>query len=268
MRHTPWMILVSSLAAGCATMAGSASRDAAPAPSARPAPAEDSAPVVELQRQAAMAAAEIRLLRQSLAALQVEVERLATEVDRAAMPPELPGGVTPRFETTDLEPMTIPEAPAAPAPPLAPRETTPAADTVPPRTVGAAGASVPPAGQAIYDQGYTLYHQGRYVDAESSFQRFLQAYGTSELGDNAQYWIGESRFARQDYRGALAAFQEVLDRYPAGNKAGDALLKAGDCLARLGDAAGAALRYRQVADRFPGSAAAEMARDRLERPGG
>jgi tol-pal system protein YbgF len=122
---------------------------------------------------------------------------------------------------------------------------------------------VPPDGQSIYDQGYTLYHQGRYVDAESSFQRFLQAYGSTELGDNAQFWIGESRFARQDYHGALAAFQEVVDRFRAGNKVGDALLKTGDCLARLGDGAAAAQRYRQVTERFPGSAAAAMAEERL-----
>ena len=122
---------------------------------------------------------------------------------------------------------------------------------------------VEPAAQALYDRGYTLYHQGKYLDAEASFQRFLQAYPMTELSDNAQFWIGESRFARGDSRGALAAFREVLQKYPEGNKVPDALIKEGDCLEKLGDRDGARDRYNEVRRRFPESGAAVMADDRL-----
>jgi len=119
------------------------------------------------------------------------------------------------------------------------------------------------AGQALYDRGYTLYHQGRYLDAEASFQRFLQANPSTELSDNAQFWIGESRYARGDIRGALAAFRETLQRYPDGNKVPDAMIKEGDCLASLGDRDGARSRYEEVIRRFGSSAAAIMAEERL-----
>jgi tol-pal system protein YbgF len=270
MRRIAWF-LVPLLTVGCATLRGPAETPAAAEPPRRAAAGEETEQVDELQRQAAMAAAEIRLLRQSLAALQVEVERLASELDRATPPPSLPGSSAVRFETSDLDPVTIQPSPATPSPESPPRQEPREAPSaiVPARPpVATPSAPVPADGQSLYDQGYTLYHQGRYVDAESSFQRFLQAHGGTELADNAQFWIGESRFARQDHRGALAAFQEVVDRYPDGNKVGDALLKAGDCLARLGDVSAAMERYREVLERFPGSAASVMAEERLSRPGG
>jgi tol-pal system protein YbgF len=121
---------------------------------------------------------------------------------------------------------------------------------------------VTPAVQALYDRGYTLYHQKHYVDAEASFQRFLQAEPNSELADNAQYWIGECRYSRGDMRGALAAFRETVARYPVGNKTADALLKAGMSLENLGDKEGARNTYQEVLKRFPGTAVAAVAEER------
>ncbi len=120
-----------------------------------------------------------------------------------------------------------------------------------------------PAVQALYDRGYTLYHQKHYVDAEASFQRFLQAEPHSELADNAQYWIGECRYSRGDMRGALAAFRETVERYPTGNKTPDALLKAGMSLESLGDKEGARNTYQEVLKRFPGTAVSAVAEERL-----
>jgi tol-pal system protein YbgF len=121
---------------------------------------------------------------------------------------------------------------------------------------------VTPAVQALYDRGYTLYHQKHFVDAEASFQRFLQAEPNSELADNAQYWIGECRYSRGDMRGALAAFRETVSRYPAGNKTADALLKSGMSLENLGDKEAARNTYQEVLRRYPGTAVAAVAEER------
>jgi TolA-binding protein len=79
------------------------------------------------------------------------------------------------------------------------------------------------------------------------------------------YWIGESRYSRADYRGALAAFREAAERYPKGNKVPDALLKAGAALEKLGDHAGARQSYRDIQRRFPDSATALVAAERIAR---
>jgi tol-pal system protein YbgF len=148
----------------------------------------------------------------------------------------------------DAEPLrpnpTLTAPPASPAPPAGGPETS------------------GPATQALYDRGYTLFHQGRYVDAEASFQRFLQANPGNELADNAQYWIGECRYSRGDLRGALSAFRETVARYPDGNKVPDALLKAGQSLEGMGDVEGARVTYKEVIRRFAGSAAATVAEER------
>ena len=281
MRRWLALFLLLSLA-GCASVPG----QSRPASTPRPA-TQDSATEVadgrinQLQRQSAMAEAEIKLLRRQLADLALEVARLSEGRGAAPVEPRIrttppPAPRIDAIESSDLEPVRI-EIPPAEAPrqeafvvPVeAPRQE---AFVVPAEapTSGArvANAAVPTSGQSIYDRGYTLYHQGRYIDAESAFQRFLQAYGGTELADNAQFWIGESRFARGDHMGALLAFQEVLDLYPGGNKVADSLLKVGDCLVRLDNLDGGRQRYQEVLRRFPGSAAAAMAEERLNLPAG
>ncbi len=118
--------------------------------------------------------------------------------------------------------------------------------------------------QRIYDEAYTLFHRQRYAEAEASFRQIIERFADSELADNAQFWIGESRYARGDFSSALAAFTTTVQRYPAGNKVPDAMLKAGKCLEALGDLKSAKETYREVVDGFPGSSAAAQAEDRLE----
>ncbi|HRC84300.1 MAG TPA: tol-pal system protein YbgF [Thermoanaerobaculia bacterium] len=116
--------------------------------------------------------------------------------------------------------------------------------------------------QDLYDHGLALYQDRQFAESEAVFQQFLNRYPNTELTDNAAYWIGESRYARQDWRGALAAFQNAVERQPQGNKVPDSLLKAGKCLERLGDIQGAKDLYDEVIRRFPGSSAATTAEER------
>lgn len=244
--------------------------------------------VVELQRQAAVDQIAIDELRRKVEALEggrpapVSTRapvRSAPPAERVEPPPERVEPA-PRRSPPGAEPVREARPPARLPEPLgadveeSDLEEPPAIErrNPPPGPGGAGtqagaqaagGAPIPPAGQALYDRGYTLYHQGRYLDAEASFQRFLQAHGDTDLADNAQYWIGEARYARGDVRGALAAFRETVSRYPEGNKVPDALLKAGQSLEQLGDREGARTSYREVGQRFPGSAAAVVAQERL-----
>lgn len=229
--------------------------------------------ILELQEKAAMAEVEIERLRQQVVDLEQRLAMLqdgeapVAEIERAAPttstspPPVSSPAPAQTVEESDLEPesatgLEVPgDVGGAGAQPTA----SPPAATGPPPTSQPVG----PAAQALYDRGYTLLHQGRYLDAEASFQRFLQAYPATELSDNAQFWIGESRFARGDFPGALAAFRETRQRYPDGNKVADALIKEGDCLVKLGDQDGARSRFEEVQRRFPTSAAAVMAEERL-----
>jgi tol-pal system protein YbgF len=132
----------------------------------------------------------------------------------------------------------------------------------------AAETQITPAAQALYDQGYSLYHQGSYVDAEETFQRFLAAYAATDLADNAQFWIGQCRLGRNELQSALAAFRQTVREHPQGNKAPDALLAAGQVLERLNDTPGARATYLEVERQFPGTTASAEAAKRRQRLGG
>jgi tol-pal system protein YbgF len=241
--------------------------------------AEVKARVLELQRQAAVNELELARLRQQVAELEARVggaptARPAISEQRRAPPPAAPterrgletSPPPPTREEDDLEPDFPAPRQVPPSPPPPPATSLPAPALPPSDASPVAAGPLPPvprAGQAIYDQGYTLYHQGRHLEAEARFEEFLDQHPATELSDNAQYWIGSARFARGDYAGALEAFRRTVERYPRENKVPDALFKVGQCLEELGDPRGAVEIYRELARRFPDTAAAALAAERL-----
>lgn len=220
--------------------------------------------VLELQRQAARSEIEIDRLRARIA--QLEGGAPPSARSPRTTPPTPPEPIvedldddTPPVGPTDepvLEEVDLPEEDIPVERPARPAPSEPALRT-------SRAVEVSEAGQALYDRGYALYHQGRYLDAESTFDRFLSEYGGTELADNARYWIGEARYARGDLEGALESFREAVERDPSGNKVPDALLKAGQVLDDLGDADAAREMYRELLRRFPESDAAAVAERRL-----
>jgi tol-pal system protein YbgF len=130
-----------------------------------------------------------------------------------------------------------------------------------------AAATQPAAGaggdQAAYDQDFNILKAGKYADAITAFQQFLQSWPQSSLADNAQYWLGESYYVTRDFQSAAAAFQTLLDRWPDSRKAPDALLKLGYTQAELKHTAQARATLSSVSTRFPGSDAANLAAARL-----
>lgn len=257
-----------------------------PSCATRPLPVRDSS-----------AAAEIAALKSRLLELQRQVTVHEVEIERLrARVAELDGGRAPR-ESNARPPARRPagreEVSARPSQPRQsrPQEARPPAPSIDssdlptvdldlPAANSPSGSPAPPLpgpgssapqrplqpasseAQALYDQGYSLFHQGRYVDAEAAFQRFLRSHGDTDLADNAGYWIGESRYAREDYRGALSIYRETLERHPTGNKVPDILLKMGICLENLGDLGGARDVYDELIRRYPGSGASVTAEER------
>jgi tol-pal system protein YbgF len=128
-----------------------------------------------------------------------------------------------------------------------------------------AGGSPAAAGadQGAYNQAFDILKAGKYADAITAFQQFLQTNPQSSLADNAQYWLGESYYVTRDFQNAAAAFQTVLDRWPDSRKAPDALLKLGYTQAQLQHTAQARATLSSVATRYPGSDAANLAAARL-----
>ena len=223
--------------------------------------------VLEQQKRATVSEVEAGRLKREITRLRAELEaaRRATAAGGATLPGQADSDPAPEEEamTQDLPVIEVSEledvTPASPPPPAA-RSVTP---PVEPREADPAPPEPPPEAQVLYDEGYTLFHQGRYAEAETRFRRYVEQYPHSDLADNAMFWIGECRYARGDFSSALGSFSDTVERYPDGNKVSDALLKAGKCLEALGETEQARSTYEEVVRRYPGSAAAALARDLL-----
>ena len=99
--------------------------------------------------------------------------------------------------------------------------------------------------------------------AAQELRTFVQRFPTHDLADNAQYWLGESYYARAAYRDAIPEFRAVVRRWPSGNKVPDALLKLGFCHLALGERAEGQATLDEVAQHYPRTEAAQLATRRL-----
>jgi tol-pal system protein YbgF len=118
-----------------------------------------------------------------------------------------------------------------------PAASPPSAPT-PPAGGGHLAANAPPPGggaqgEALYHDAFKLLQDGNYAGAERGFRTFVERNPKHVLAGNAQYWLGETYYARRDYQDAMVAFAEGYKTYKTSPKGPDNLLKLGITLAVL-----------------------------------
>lgn len=84
-----------------------------------------------------------------------------------------------------------------------------------------------PTPQNLYDEVQTALQSKNYEQAQALLEQFLATYEQDALAGNAQYWLGETFYARQKYEDATAAFAACVKKYADSTKAPDCLLKLG-----------------------------------------
>jgi tol-pal system protein YbgF len=119
--------------------------------------------------------------------------------------------------------------------------------------------------QAVYTQAFDALKAGSYSVAITGFKDFLSTYPSSQLADNAQYWLGEAYYVNRDYDSAAGAFRTVLKKWPDSHKAPDALLKLGYTQLAQKQYPAARVTLDEVARKYPGTESARLATDRLKR---
>ncbi len=113
-----------------------------------------------------------------------------------------------------------------------------------------------------YNRAFSLVKQRKYARAEAEFKAFLQRYPKHALGGNAQYWLGETYFARKMHKKAADSFLRGYTRFRTSAKAPDSLLKLGITLARLGQKEAACSAFDEMRVEFP--RAPRATRDRVQ----
>ena len=129
----------------------------------------------------------------------------------------------------------------------APAAPTPAAPT--PAAPPPAAANAP--GDQMYHDAMKKLQDGDNAGAERGFKAFLQSQPKHALAGNAQYWLGESYYARRDYQNAMTAFAEGYKTYKTSPKGPDNLLKLGITLAVLGRKADACQVFAKFSQDYP-----------------
>jgi len=114
---------------------------------------------------------------------------------------------------------------------------------------GQANASVPQKG--LYERSYEKLHAKDYAGAERGFKTFIQQNPKSDLISNAHYWLGETYYARQQYKDAARFFLNGYKKYPKGRKAPDNLFKLGMTLKKLGQKDQSCAALNETKRRFP-----------------
>jgi tol-pal system protein YbgF len=118
--------------------------------------------------------------------------------------------------------------------------------------------------QALYQSAYNDFLRGNYDLAILAFRQFLASFASSQLADNAQYWIGECYFHQQRFREAIAEFERVATAYPSSERLASALLREGYAWLELGDAGAGREALEAVMTQFPRSDEAILAKRQLD----
>jgi tol-pal system protein YbgF len=144
----------------------------------------------------------------------------------------------------------------------------------PPSAISPAGAPVPDSAQAgppagmsaevLYTNAVRDQTTGKYDLAMQEFNDYLKYFSNTQFASNAQFYIGDLYFKRQDYANALQAFDNVLERFPDGNKTADAHYMKGMALMQLSRMDSAAREFRDVYTSYPDTDLAAKAKARLK----
>jgi tol-pal system protein YbgF len=112
-----------------------------------------------------------------------------------------------------------------------------------------------------YNVAFGLLRHADYPAAEEALRAFVAQHPKDPLAGSAQYWLGETYYARGMYSEAASAFAEGYKNYPKGAKAPDDVLKLAMSLARANQKQNACIAFAQLDREFPnpGSAIKERA---------
>ena len=93
--------------------------------------------------------------------------------------------------------------------------------------------------------------QLQYGDAESGFKEFISKYPEHNLAGSAEFKLGETYFAQQNFTDAAKSYMASYKQYPKGRRAPDSLFKLGLSLSRLGQKDQACATIGSVDAEFP-----------------
>jgi tol-pal system protein YbgF len=141
------------------------------------------------------------------------------------------------------------QAPPAPPPPVG--------------TSGPGASLTPPPGlsaKQLYDSAMKDRSGGNFDLALQGFEEYLKYFGDTELAPNAQFYIGQIYYDKNDFPNAIRAFDTVLEKFPENNKTPDAMYMKGMALLKSTQRNAAAQEFLTLIQKYPNADVTPKAR--------
>jgi tol-pal system protein YbgF len=116
-----------------------------------------------------------------------------------------------------------------------------------------------------YEMALETYRTGDYEAAISEFGAFLEAYSNDAKDPNARYWLAEALLQQADYVSAIETAETLIFVHPDSDKVPDTIFLLGKAYLAMGDALSARDTWETLIADHADTAAAEKARDLLDR---
>lgn len=114
-----------------------------------------------------------------------------------------------------------------------------------------------------YDAALNLFKAGQYAEAAKAFEHFVDTWPDSDMAPNAMFWLGNSFYAQNNCKDAIAAQETLLSRWSDSSRAPDAMLAIADCQRDNRNVAAARSTLNTLISRYAGTPAAVKAKERL-----
>ncbi len=131
-----------------------------------------------------------------------------------------------------------------------------------PNTAPLTSAPVKMDNKAIEQEGYKLFDQKKYTEAQSYFEQMVQK---KHKVPEALFMIGETYFEQKKFKDAVAYYKDSASRNEKALYMPTLLLHSGISMEKSGDSATAKAFYQATVSKFGSSGAAKEAKERLSK---
>lgn len=133
---------------------------------------------------------------------------------------------------------------------------------------GSSLAAMPPiSADTLYKNALRDFTTGNYDLSHQEFSDYIRNFPSTDLASNAQFYLGEIRYAQGNYEDAIQAYDVVLTKYRQSFKLAGSLLRKAQAENQLKMKTSAIRDLREVVSRFPGSDESRKARSLLQQMG-
>jgi tol-pal system protein YbgF len=193
---------------------------------------------------------DLRVVRERIDENTVRITSLSQEVEALRLAiPQFPTAPPVPTDPSAMPPAgTSPDAPATPAPAAPP--------------VALAPGMSP---QRLYNTALADFTAGQWALCIDGFSTYLRSFARTDLGDDAQWYVGECYHQDGKFAEAIDAYNRVIANFPKGDRVPDAYYKRGIALGATGQTDRARESFETLMKNYPDHDMARMAKQQIDR---